>query len=541
MLKFNRWLFVFVALIESAVFAADAASPNILIILADDLGYSDLGCYGGEIETPNLDRLAANGLRFTQFYNTARCWPTRAGILTGYYAQQVRRDTIPGVAGTGGSGTRPGWAKLLPELLRPRGYRTYHSGKWHVDGNPLQNGFDHSYRLDDQDRFFSPRWHAEDDQPLPEVKPDSGYYATIAIADHAIKCLRDHAREHIEKPFFHYLCFTSPHFPLQALPQDIARYRQRYRAGWDELRAQRYARQRQIGLVDCDLAIREEKTAPRWNLPESVLQERIGSGEIGRAVAWTELTDQQRLFQAEKMAIHAAMIDRMDQEIGRVIEQLVAMKSLDNTLIFFLSDNGASAEQIIRGDGHDPVAPAGSAKSFLGLGPGWSTLSNTPFRMHKSWVHEGGIATPLVVHWPKGITDKGSLRRLAAGHVIDLTPTVLEVANTRRPETWNQAPVPHPPGTSLVPAFTQDVPIPHDVLWWYHDGNRAVRIDNWKLVAWGEEGAWELFDVKQDRSETRNLIAKFPDKARELEQVWKSRLEEFRELVSRDLPKKPDK
>ncbi len=201
-----------------------ADPPNVLIILADDLGYSDLGCYGGEIATPHLDALAAGGLRFTQFYNTGRCWPTRAALLTGYYAQQVRRDKVAGVR-SGGRGQRPDWARLLPEMLRPLGYRSYHSGKWHIDGMPLENGFDRSYYLRDQGRFFNPRVHHEDDQKLPPVKPGTGYYGTIAIADHAVKCLREHAAKYADQPFFHYLAFTAPHFPLHALPQDIARYR----------------------------------------------------------------------------------------------------------------------------------------------------------------------------------------------------------------------------------------------------------------------------------------------------------------------------
>ena len=425
----NR-LRILVAIATSIVATVSAAetksgSPNILVIVADDLGYSDLGCYGGEIDTPNLDRLAANGLKFTQFYNTARCWPSRAAILTGYYAQQVRRDALPHIPSAGGSGIRPGWARLLPEMLKQKDYRCYHSGKWHVDGLPLKTGFDQSYSLNDHDRFFTPRNHTEDDKPLPPVDPSSGYYATKAIASHSIKCLKEHAAQFADKPFFQYLCFTSPHFPLQALPEDIAKYRDRYLAGWDALRAERYARHREMGLITCELAVRAEKTAPRWNPSEAELQQKIGLGEIGRAVAWGELTEAQKIFQAGKMAIHAAMVDRMDREIGRVLDQLRAMNSLDDTVIFFLSDNGASAEQIIRGDGHDPAAAPGSAKSYLGLGPGWSTMSNTPFRMHKSWVHEGGISTPLIVHWPQGIAQRGPYA--AAGHVIDITPTILEI------------------------------------------------------------------------------------------------------------------
>ncbi|HEY7423648.1 MAG TPA: sulfatase-like hydrolase/transferase, partial [Gemmataceae bacterium] len=380
--------------------AAEPTPPNILLIVADDMGFSDAGCYGGEIATPNLDALAKGGLRFTQFYNTARCWPTRAAILTGYYAQQVRRDTLPGIK-SGSQGTRPPWARLLPELLHPLGYRSYHSGKWHMDGKPLQNGFDHSYSLNDQDRHFTPRKHTEDDKPLPPVQTRDGYYSSTAIADHAIKFLKQHADSCPKQPFFQFLAFTAPHFPVQAPAEDIATYRKTYLRGWEALRAARWKRLKELTIGGDALSTVERDLGPPYAFPDAL--KKLGPNELNRPLPWKDLTAAQRAFQANKMAVHAAMVDRMDREIGRVLDQLRAMKALDNTLVFFLSDNGASAEIMVRGDGHDPDAACGTGATFLCIGPGWSTLCNTPFRRHKTWVHEGGISTPLIVHWPKGI------------------------------------------------------------------------------------------------------------------------------------------
>ena len=402
--------------------------PNIVIILADDLGYSDLGCYGGEIQTPNLDKLAAGGLRFSQFYNTARCWPSRAALLTGYYAQAVRRDTVPGVP-SGGRGKRPSWAKLLPEMLRPLGYRSYHAGKWHVDGMPLADGFDRSYYVEDVGRYFHPSVVFEDDRKLPPVKLGTGYYTPAAIADHGIKYLREHAAKQQDRPFFLYLAFNSPHFPLQAPPEDIARYHDRYREGWEVIRARRWQRVQELGLVKGGLSAVEREVGPPYHFPKAL--ETLGPDEVNRPVPWSNLTEPQQVFQSKKMEIHAAMVDRMDREIGRVLDQLRAMGEFDNTLLFFMSDNGASAEIMVRGDGHDRAAPPGSAATHLCLGPGWSTVANTPFRRHKTWVHEGGIATPLVVHWPKGIAARGEIRHDPC-HLIDLVPTILELAGARR-------------------------------------------------------------------------------------------------------------
>jgi len=516
----------------SAAAGAPVKKPNFVVIVADDMGFSDAGCYGGEIQTPNLDRLASGGLRFTRFYNTGRCWPSRAAILTGYYAQQVRRDTLPGVT-SGNNGTRPAWARLLPEYLQPLGYRSYHSGKWHVDGQPLNNGFDHSYSLNDHDRYFNPQQHTLDGKPLPPVKPDSGYYTTTAIAQHAIDMLVEHQAGHRNQPFFLYLAFTAPHFPLHALPEDLALYRDRYIAGWDVLRQERFGRMKQMGLVDGTLPPLDPAVWPNYNPSEEQLHEKISPGEVGRAVSWDSLTDEQKHFQPLKMAIHAAMIHRMDLEIGRVIAQIKAAGAFDDTLVFFLSDNGASSEQIIRGDGHDRTAPPGSAKTFLGLGPGWSSAANTPLRLYKSWVHEGGISTPLIVHWPNGIAAGGELRH-NPGHLIDLVPTIVQLAGGQWPATHDGQPVPPTPGKSLVPVFIKDGSVTHDFFWWFHDGNRAIRMGDWKLVA-DHQNPWELYDLRGDRSESRNLADSEPDRVRQLEQAWTRHMEEFLTLATQDL------
>jgi arylsulfatase A-like enzyme len=340
--------------------------PNVVLILADDLGFSDIGCYGGEIATPNLDRLAAGGLRLTQMYNTARCWPSRACLLTGYYAQQVNRDPAR---------PRPSWAALLPDLLKPAGYRSYHSGKWHVDGKVLEGGFDRSYWFEDYNRYFTPKTHFLDDKPLPAAKSEDGFYATTAMAQHAIDFLAEHDANHREQPFFLYLAFIAPHFPLHALPEDIERYQDRYLVGWDVIRQQRWQRLRQAGILRNDLSALDSKFTPRYLKPD--LLEKIGPGESEHAVLWKNLTPEQQRFQATKMAIHAAMVDRMDREIGRVLEQLRKMDAWENTLMVFLSDNGADATLLVRGDGHDPGAPPGSAASFLCLqvmeGGAWGT------------------------------------------------------------------------------------------------------------------------------------------------------------------------
>jgi arylsulfatase A-like enzyme len=525
-----RWL-VSVALVTSTVTAslaqdAKPARPNVLLIVADDLGYSDLGCYGGEIETPTLDALAADGLKFTQFYNTARCWPSRAAILTGYYAQQVRRDALPTVPG-GNGGVRPPWAKLLPDHLAPWGYRSYHSGKWHVDGKPLANGFHHSYSLDDHDRHFAPKKHTLDDKALPAANEKDGYYSSTAIADHAVKCLKDHATSHTASPFFSFVAFTAPHFPVQAPAADVARYKAKYLAGWDALREERWKR---MTLPGASLSPIEREIGPPYAFPAAM--EKLGPNELNRPVAWAGLTKEQREFQAGKMAVHAAMVDRMDREIGKVVAQLKAMGQYENTLIFFLSDNGASAEIMVRGDGHDQHAECGTGATFLSIGPGWSSLANTPFRRHKTWVHEGGICTPFIVHGPAALVAKGEVRH-TPGHVIDLVPTVLAAAGGQALRSNDPPPM---PGVNLLPALSKDVTVKRDSIWWLHEGNRALRVGDWKIVAAGKDSAWELYDLKTDRSETNNLASKMRDKVVELESAWNAMTTQFVARAAKDPP-----
>jgi arylsulfatase A-like enzyme len=509
---------------------AESERPNILLILADDLGYSDLGCYGGEIATPNLNSIAENGLRFTQFYNTARCWPTRGALLTGYYAQQIRRDTLPGLP-SGGRGKRPDWAVLLPKMLKPAGYRSYHTGKWHIDGMPVASGFDHSYYLQDQGRFFNPTRHFRDDVALPPVEKGTDFYATTALADHAVATLKRHAEQHSKAPFFHYLAFAAPHFPLHALPQDIAKYEDTYTPGWDAIRAQRWQRMRQQGFFDDKTVTRlsrvERDLGPPYHFPDAF--EILGDGETNKPQPWNSLNDRQREFQATKMAIHAAMIHRMDMEIGRVFDQIKEMGQWENTLVIFLSDNGASAEIMVRDDGHDSSLPPGSAGTYLCLGPGWSTSCNTPFRRHKTWTHEGGISTPLVMSWPKGIAARGDLRR-NPGHVVDIVPTLLELASAKTP-----ADAPAPAGTSLTSIFTQDNSVEREPIWWFHDGHKAIRTGDWKAVAPVGE-PWELYNLANDRSESNDLALPKVKKLAQLISMWQLRMDKFTELASQDLP-----
>jgi len=501
--------------------ATDATPPNILVILFDDMGFSDLGCYGGEIETPNIDRLAENGLRFTQFYNTTRCWPTRTALMTGFYPQQVRSDPP--------QGKLPQGTALIPHYLQAAGYRSYQSGKWHVPGanQPIADGgFDHSYVLDDFDRNFYPQNHREDDKELSPINPDNngGYYTTTFYTDKLIGYLREHAEQHPDAPFFAYAAYTVPHFPLQAPQEVIDKYRGRYLEGWDSIRQQRYEKLTQAGIIRTPLSPRDENIGPAYinnNLGP------LGPGEVLLSVAWDTLTEVQKQFQAEKMAVYAAMIDCVDREVGRIIAELKKYNMFDNTVIFVLADNGSSSEIMIRGDGHDPTAAPGSGKSFLCIGAGWSTASNTPFRLHKIWTHEGGISTPLIVHWPHGIPEAmhNGLRH-EPGHVVDLLPTFVELSGVSTEPNQSGLPL---AGRSLLGLIQSDNPQPVDDflqrdIYFSHEGNRGIRSGWFKAVSTSKDrhgdGNWRLHDLQVDRAETVDLATQNPEKLRELVEKW---------------------
>jgi len=502
---------------ESHKETLSGSKPNILLVVMDDMGYSDLGCYGSEIDTPNINKLAEDGLRFSQIYNTGRCWPTRSSILTGYYAPQVCMDPPNPVY-------RPSWQRLIPQFLKSSNYRSYHSGKWHVANTKdpeKEGGFDTSfgYDIEQYNHFFDFDGETK--------------FSSTGITDHALKCLEDHEANHSDKPFFHYLAYTAPHFPVQAEQEDIDKYKDKYNEGWDIMRQRRHKRQLEIGLVNCNLSKREDDVpAPHYLAQKEAWDANYGPGEIEYAVAWDSLTEEQKTFQATKMAIHAAMIDRTDRELGRILDHLKKTNTYEDTLILFLSDNGASAELMIRGGGHDPDARPGSVDSHLCLGPGWSTCCNTPFRRHKIWVHEGGVSTALVAHWPKGITAKGELRH-DMGHVIDFLPTFLDLAGVSENDI-ERANAPRLPGKSLVPSFIKNNSVKRDHIFFHHEGNRALRAGDWKLVNESNvnrgqnDNPWALYDLSKDRCEMVDLSKDNPQKFQEMQSHWQVFEDEYR-------------
>ena len=483
--------------------ASASPKPNILVVLVDDMGFSDIGCYGSEIPTPNLDRLAANGLRFTQFYNTGRCCPTRASVLTGLYPHEAGVGHMTDDNGVPGyRGRLNDRCVTIAEVLRGAGYFTAMSGKWHVGQNhgvvPWERGFDRSmnspaggfyYPEGKQKRIFLNGQALADEAPeLPK-----NWYSTDLWTDYGIKFI-DEARA-AQKPFFLYLAYNAPHFPLQAPADEIAKFRGKYKIGWDRLRETRHARQKELGVVD--------KSWPLSPRPD-------------RVQAWDSLSDKDKDRFDHIMAIYAACVAHMDTAVGRVIAALKERGVLDNTLIMFMSDNGGNAES--GPDGRLEGDSPGAAGSTVFCGQSWSTLENTPFRRYKHYNHEGGIATPLVVHWPTGFAARGELRQ-QPGHLVDIMATCVDVGGAKYPAQFQGKPIIPMEGRRLVPAFA-DKPIEREALYWEHEGNAAVRVGDWKLVRFGRNGPWELYNLKADRTELHDLAADQPERAKELAAKW---------------------
>lgn len=502
--------------------------PNILLIMADDMGYSDIGCYGGEIRTPHLDRLAESGVRFTRFYNTARCCPTRASLLTGLYPHQAGVGHMMADRGLPGyKGDLQANSITIAEGLKQAGYAAYMSGKWHVtrfiDENgpkhnwPLQRGFDRFFgTVEGSGSFFDPVTLTLDNAFID--LPQQPFYYTDAVSDYAVKFMQEHRQKQPQKPFFLYVAYTSPHWPLHALEKDIARYKGRYDAGWDALRVERYERMQEMGLL-----------RPDWPLTE----------RDSRVPLWDESEDKE--WQARRMEVYAAQVDRMDQGIGRILAQLKQSGEMDNTLIFFLADNGGCAEEItdswlnwlyneskicpqttrngrpVRA-GNDPSVMPGPPDTFQSYGIPWANVSNTPFRLYKHWNHEGGVATPLIMHWPNGIKAGGELYD-EPGHLIDIMATCIDVSGAVYPSEMQGHKITPMEGQSLMPAV-KNQSSGRRALYFEHEGNRAVIEGKWKLVAAGPDGPWELYDVNKDRTETRNLTSEHHEQVKRLSKMW---------------------
>lgn len=513
--------------------AANQRRPNIVLILADDMGYSDLGCYGSEIPTPNLDRLASGGLRFSEFYNSPRCCPSRAALLTGLYSHQAGMGMMtadhgryPYPAYEGDLSKR---CVTIAEALKSGGYHTMMCGKWHLtpvedttaarldqSNWPLQRGFDRYYGIiAGAANYYDPATLVRDNAPVREENPD--FYFTDGIADNAVAMLDDPGIA--GKPFFLYTAFNAPHWPLQAPEAEVAKHRDRYKEGWDVMRERRHAAQVKIGLLD-----------PRWKM----------TPRDPRVPAWTRASYKD--WEIERMAVYAAQVSIMDAAIGRILSKLDQKGQMRNTLIFFMSDNGGNYEEMGRmaSGAHrpiympektrsgEPVVPGnlprlmpGPATTFQSYGAPWGNVSNTPFRLYKHFAHEGGISTPLIAHWPDQIRMRGAITH-QVGHEIDMMPTCLQVAGVAYPHaSIAGTPPPPPEGRSLVPVFHGGTVKDRGMLFWEHEGNCAVRDSNWKLVS-AFPNTWELYDMQADRTELTNLADAEPDRVARLASAYRS-------------------
>ena len=483
----------------------ETSKPNIVLILADDLGWSDIGCYGSEVKTPNLDRLASEGIRFRQVYNTSKCFPSRACLLTGLYAQQTGYDK------TFQNKFRN--AVTLGEMLKIAGYTTLWSGKHHGSENPVSRGFDHYYGLlDGACNHFNPglqrpgegeparksakrKWGIDDKLFQPYTPEERDFYTTDYFTKYALQWLEDIKAD--EKPFFLYLAYTAPHDPLMAWPEDIARYEGVYKEGYEKIREERFLRQKKSGLIDDNYHL----STPTYR-------------------NWDNLTEKEKYEEERKMMVYAAMIDRLDQNIGKVIKKLEETGKVDNTLILFISDNGASAEVVnIEGSGE-----IGSLTRWTSLGSSWANVSNTPFRFYKNFSHEGGIQTPMIAYWPKVIKKKNSFSDYPV-HFIDIMPTLVEISGANYPEEYNGEKIFTTEGTSFLPVLKGKNLLKETPLFWNWAKGKAVRMGDWKLVAFGD--AWQLYNLKQDPTEMNDLANSSPEKKKELEALymnWEERM-----------------
>ena len=507
----------FLAISTSQVNGDESKRPNILLILCDDLGYSDLGCYGGDIRTPQLDRLAANGMRFTQFYNCAVCVTTRSALLTGLYPRQARRPRLRTNMLT------------LGEAMQRAGYATSLTGKWHLGSSaplrPIDRGFGEFYGLlDGCCNFFNPaqrdpvfynggrlRAFAHNEKRITSFP--KGYYTTDAFSDHAIESIKNFAKG--DKPFFVHLCYTAPHFPLHAFPEDIEPYRGRYSDGYQAMRERRHLKQKEIGLFN--------------KLPKlSAAENKKGDFRYDYDVPdWKSISDSERKREIARMETYAAMVDRMDRGIGRVLDALDEANVADNTIVMFLSDNGGCATWPNQRKGQEDAfvefnkdVPVGDGRGYEFAGKGWGWAQNVPFRQFKTWCYEGGIATPMIVRWP-GHVAPGAITH-QVGHIIDFMPTLLELAKSDYPKQFKGNQLLPVEGKSLVPIFHGKQREGHASLIWELFGNRAIRQADWKLVWGASEKRWELYDMATDRSETNNLAAKYPERVAAMSADWEA-------------------
>lgn len=508
--------------------ASESSRPNIILIMVDDMGFSDIGCYGGEIETPHIDALAAGGVKFSQFYNSGRCCPTRATLMTGLHPHQTGIGWMTNPPDKIRGNTKPpayqGYLNrnnvTIAEVLKAANYSTYMSGKWHLGYNamdrwPLQRGFQKYFgSLSGATRFFypeQPRGMTLGNVQLQKVKSttDRPFYTTDAFTDYAIRFLDEHQRDQSEKdkPYFLYLAYTAPHWPLQAHEEDIDKYRGKYMIGWDKLREQRFARQKKTGLISA-----ETKLSPR---DKSV-------------PAWDTLRAEKQKEMALKMAIYAAMIDRVDQNIGKLVQWLKTNDQYENTLIMFLSDNGGCAEGGILGRGEFYDIEKRNQQPANSYGTAWANASNTPFRLYKHFAHEGGTATPFIMHWPQQMKPSHHWFREPA-QLIDIMPTIVDISGVAYPRTYQGNQIPALDGISLRPALNANSLNRENPIFIEHENNAFVRADDWKLVGRGVTPAsgltpqkWELYDIKQDRTELNNLSESHPEKVKELSTQWQA-------------------